>query len=63
MLHVELEFVFVADDNPESVNVRLFFVEFHAEGCEVRDCAVPISMEFLFEELPGTNVEWASSSI
>jgi hypothetical protein len=58
-----LEFVFVADDNPESVDARLFFVEFHAKGCEVNDCAVPVSVEFRFEELPGTNVEWAPSII
>jgi len=58
-----LEFVFIADDNPESVNTRLFFVEFHAEGCEVHDCAVPIGVKLSFEEFPAVNIEWAPASV
>jgi len=58
-----LEFVFVVDDNPESVDTCLFFVEFHAEGCEVHDCAVPIGAKFSFEEIPGANIEWAATSV
>ena len=63
LLHVKLEFVVVADDYPKPFDSCLLFVKFHAEGCDVRDCAVPISVEFCFEELPGSNVEWAPSRI
>ncbi len=63
MLHVELEFVFVADDDSKSVNARLFFVKFYAKGHQVYNAAVPIGMEFSFEEFLGTNVERAPLSV
>ena len=48
LLHVELEFVFITNDNSESVNLCLFLVEFHIEGRKVHDSAVPISVELGF---------------
>ena len=59
----ELEFVFIADDDPETVDTRLFFVKFHAEGCEVHNCAVLIGVKFSFGEFPGANVKWTPLSV
>jgi hypothetical protein len=41
----------------------LFFVKFHAKGCEVHYCAVSVGMKFSYEEFPGANVKWTPSSV
>jgi hypothetical protein len=64
LLQVELELVFITDDNNKMVKPTLLLVKLHAKCREVCLAAtVPVGVEFLFEDLARLDVERAPTSI